>query len=422
MSRLTPQQVSALTLPPDKTDALVFDDVVPGLAIRLRAGGKKSWVFQYRTGTKQRRLSLGAATALTPHEARKRAALLHAEVKLGRDPAGDKTAARARASETFEAILPLFLARQKERLRPRAFVEVERHLTTHAKRLHHMPLVEIARRDVAGVLTGVAAQLSGASTNRVRTSLSSFFSWCIREGLFDNNPAAWTERREEAARKRLLTDDELREIWAALRDDSYGAIVRLLILTGARREEIGALRWSEVNLDQSLITLPSERTKNKHEYEIVLSQPARAILRSRTRLNWPDGSACDLIFGRGVRGFADWVGSRIDLDGRILAARKAAAAATGVDVVGMPAWVLHDFRRLVSTTLHDHLGIAPHVVESVLGHLGHKAGTAGRYNLALYREEKRRALAAWGEHLAQIISGKPAKAKVVNLRGGKGTT
>src|SRR6516165_12066675 len=169
MPKLSPREISTLTLPPGKVDVLHFDDAIPGLALRLRAGGKKSWVFQYRVGTKQRRLSLGSATALHAHEARKRAALLHAEVKLGRDPVGDKTAARARASETFEAILPLFLARQKERLRPRAFVEVERHLTTHAKRLHHMPLVEIARRDVAGVLTGVAAQLSGASANRVRT-------------------------------------------------------------------------------------------------------------------------------------------------------------------------------------------------------------------------------------------------------------
>jgi hypothetical protein len=307
MPRLTPQQVSALTLPLGKTDACVFDDVVPGLAIRLRAGGKKSWVFQYRVGTKQRRLTLGAATALTPHDARKQAARLHAEVKLGHDPAGDKDAARARANETFAAVLPLFLGRQKERLRPRAFIEVERHLNVHAKRLHHLPLAGVARRDVAGVLTTTAARLSNASANRVRTSLSAFFTWSIREGLLDSNPAAWTERREESVRRRLLTDGELREIWASLRDDAYGAVARLLILTGARREEVGALRWSEVDLDQGLITLTPERTKNKRGHEIVLSSPALSILRSRTRLSWPDGSPCDLVFGRGARGFADWV-------------------------------------------------------------------------------------------------------------------
>jgi hypothetical protein len=67
---------------------------------------------------------------------------------------------------------------------------------------------------------------------------------------------------------------------------------------------------------------------------------------------------------------------------------------------------LHDFRRLISTTLHDQLGVAPHVVESILGHVGHKAGTAGRYNLALYREEKRRAFERWAEYVGDIVSGK----------------
>jgi integrase len=408
MPRLTPQQVSTLTLPPGKTDALYFDDSVPGLALRIRGGGKKSWVFQYRIGNKQRRLAFGTASALTPHEARKRAAVLHAEVKLGRDPSGDKSKARVRAGETFGAILPLFLARQKERLRPRAFVEVERHLKIHAKRLHNLPLADIARRDVAGVLTGVAAQLSGASANRVRSSLSAAFSWCIREGLIDTNPAAWTERREEATRARLLTGDELREIWTALRDDTYGDVVKLLVLCGARREEIGGSRWSEVDLGKGLIVLSPARTKNHREFEIVLSPPALTILESRPRLKWPDGSPCDLVFGRGTRGFSGWVGRKADLDQRIMAARKARAADA------MPAWTLHDIRRLVSTTLHDRLGVAPHVVESILGHVGHKAGTAGRYNLATYRSEKATALTFWAEHVLAVVEDRASK--VVPLR------
>jgi integrase len=392
MPKLTPQAVSALTLPEGKTDALFFDDDVPGLALRLRAGGSKAWVFQYRIGSRQRRLNIGAASALSPHEARKRAALLHAKVKLGQDPADEKSKARAQANETFGIKLPLFLSRQKERLRPRAYVEVERHLTVHAKRLHHLPLAGVARRDVAQVLTAVTAKLSGASANRVRTSLSSFFSWSIREGLIDSNPAAWTERREEAARTRLLTDNELRDIWKALRDDAYSDIVRLLVLTGSRREEIGGLKWSEIDLAGGLITLPPERTKNRRPHEIVLSPPALAILKARPRLNWPDGSPCDLVFGRGARGFSGWVASKAALDERNRAARGTV----------VPAWTLHDFRRLISTTMHERLCVAPHIVESVLGHTGHQAGTPGRYNLSLYRDEKRRALERWSEHLAGL--------------------
>jgi integrase len=395
--RLNPRDVTTLPLPPGKTDVLFFDDAVPGLALRVRAAGGRTWVFQYRVAGRQRRMNLGAAAATSVSEARKRASLLYAEVKLGRDPVRNKTEAQARANESFGAILPLFLTRQRERLRSRSLTEVERHLTFHAKRLHQSALKDIARRDIAGVLTAVAAQLSGSSANRVRTSLSSFFSWCIREGLLESNPAAWTERREETARQRLLTSDELRDIWGSLRNDVYGDIVRLLLLTGARREEIGALRRSEFNLDLGLIALPAERTKNRRPHEIILNPTARSILQGRPRLTWPDGSPCDLVFGRGARGFSGWVGSKADLDTRINLARK------GRGEGPLAGWVLHDFRRLLSTTLHDELGVAPHIIESILGHVGHQAGVAGRYNLATYRVEKHRALALWADHVAAIV-------------------
>jgi hypothetical protein len=118
------------------------------------------------------------------------------------------------------------------------------------------------------------------------------------------------------------------------------------------------------------------------------------------------------VFGRGARGFSDWVGSKIDLDKRIITTRQVAAKQAGVDIAKiqtMPAWVPHDFRRLISTTMHDRLGIAPHIVESILGHVGHQAGTAGRYNLALYRKEKAAALVLWAEHLLALIEGAPSK-------------
>jgi integrase len=408
--KLTHREVSTLQLPTGKTDALFFDDDVPGLALRLRAGGKRSWVFQYRIGIKQRRLSLGSATALSAQEARKRAIQLYAGVKLGQDPAQEKTEAKTRAGETFGSVLPLFLSRQKARLRPRAYVEVERHLLVHAKGLHSLPLGGVTRRDIASVLSAVAAQLSGATVNRVRTSLSGFFSWAIREGLIDENSAAWTERRPEVSRERVLTDDELRQIWTALRDDHYGAIVKLLILTGCRREEIGGLHWSEVDLEQALIVLPPERVKNKRPHQVPLSPAALAVVEGRPRLTWPDGSPCDLVFGRGQKGFAGWVGSKADLDLRIVETRK---ATNGKPI---PDWRLHDFRRTLSTTMHERLGIMPHIVEAVLGHVdGHRRGVAGVYNRATYEGEKRAALARWSEHVLAVVSDHP-KARLVETR------
>jgi hypothetical protein len=80
----------------------------------------------------------------------------------------------------------------------------------------------------------------------------------------------------------------------------------------------------------------------------------------------------------------------------------------------MPAWVVHDFRRPISTTMHDELKILPHVVEAVLGHVGHQGGVAGRYNLALYRSEKAAALTRWAAYVSDIVTSR--ERKVVSLR------
>ena len=94
--------------------------------LRLRAGGGRSWVFQYKLGDKQRRLTLGSATALDLTRARDQAVTLYAQVKLGQDPAGTKHEGRVRALQTFRTVLDGFLRAQRRRLRPRSYSEVER--------------------------------------------------------------------------------------------------------------------------------------------------------------------------------------------------------------------------------------------------------------------------------------------------------
>jgi hypothetical protein len=106
------------------------------------------------------------------------------------------------------------------------------------------------------------------------------------------------------------------------------------------------------------------------------------------------------VFGRG-RGFQGWSARRKALDAAIGGPR--------------PDWVLHDFRRLASTTMHDKLGIQPHVVERVLAHVGHQAGTAGVYNKAGYITEKRRALARWANYVLAVVTGEQSTAQVVQL-------
>jgi integrase len=403
--KLTTQKISQLAPPPGKGDALFWDDAIPGFGVRARASGRRLWIFQYRLGLRQRRMTIGLVSAVSVGDARKVAAQLYAKTKLGLDPAGERIEHQVRAAETFGAAVELYLARRKTRLRPLSYGAVARHLHVNAKSLHRLPLVKIDRRTIATLLAKVATSVSDATTNRVRTSLSGFFAWAMREGLVETNPVLGTEQREEKSRDRVLTDAEIAEIWAALQDDTYGAIVRLLILTGARRAEIGALRWDEVDFESGLISLPAARTKNGRPHVIALNLPATEVLRARP-------SDREFVLGRGWNGFHSWANSKIALDERILEARRAAADLADSDpdkIVPMPAWVLHDFRRYLSTTMHERLGIPPHIIESILGHVGHQGGRPGVYNKSLYIAEKANALSRWADHVTAIVEGHPPK-------------
>ena len=195
---------------------------------------------------------------------------------MGKDPAGEKIEQRQKVASAFGALLPRYLDRQRSRLKPRSLVETERHLAVHAKPLHGLAVEAIDRRTIAVLLGGIAEKSGPFAANRTRASLSGFFSWLIREGIVEANPVlATNEAIEGPPRTRVVTDDELAAIWNATENsDPYGAIVRLLVLTGCRREEIAALRWSEVDFDKALVTLPGERTKNRREHLIPLA-PSR---------------------------------------------------------------------------------------------------------------------------------------------------
>ncbi len=392
--------VAQASLPAGKADFTFFDDDVPGFGLRVRAGGSRAWVFQYRVGSKQRRITFGTVTAMTAQEARERAGQLHAQVKLGQDPFGQKVESQAQASETFEKLLRPYMAHKKNALRPRSYVEVERHLLTHAKRLHGLQLAKVDRRNIAALVTEVAAASGPTEANHVRGSLSAFFAWGICEGLVEANPVInTTKATENRARERTLSDNELRDIWAALPADDYGDIIKLLALTGQRREEIGALTWDEVDLDEETILLPGERTKNGKPHLIPLSDAAADILRKRP------GSERPHVFGVGVAGYQGWSKSKEALDAGLTKAGKKVAP-----------WTSHDLRRTMSTRMHDELGIAPHIVEAVLNHIsGHRAGVAGVYNRALYAKEKAAALTQWAEHLVAIVNGK--RSKVIAMAG-----
>ncbi len=393
--KLTQKALDALTLPDGKDEVICFDDAVPGLGLRLRRGGSRSWVFQFKIGDRHRRMSLGSASAIRLADARETARDLHAAVRLGRDPASEKAEGRVRAAETVAAVLRTYLPYQRTRLRPRSLVEIERHLLKHSLPLHGMSLAAITRRDIAGALSSVATTSGTVAANRLRASLGAFFQWCMREGLTGANPVIGTERRIERPRERVLSDSEIQALWAATDDGHrFSAVVRLLLLTGQRAGEIGGLMWTEIGEDR--ITLPAARTKNKRPHVVPITEPVRAILDAQPRRG-------DHVFGRRDRAFVSWSVSKEALDTRM---RESGAR--------IEHWTLHDLRRCCATRMAD-LGVQPHVIETLLNHVGgHKRGVAGIYNRSTYEREKRLALDMWGAHIEALVEGR--EPTVVALR------
>jgi integrase len=384
--KLNKTTAAVVKVPKGRTDFIVWDGEVPGFGLRARVGGSRTWIFRYRIGRKQRVMSFGAAPTMTAQQARERAVKLHAQVRLGLDPAAGKIESQARATEIFEYALKIFLARQKERLKPRSYLEVERHLTVHAQPLHALQLTRIDRRTIAIRLAEITTGSGPAAANRVRASLSALFAWALREGLVESNPVVNTNKATEGgSRTRVLSKGELRSIWNVLGDDDFADIVRLLALTAQRRDEIGSLRWDEVDLEQALISLPPERTKNRRPHDIPLSPPAIAILKNRPRVR-------EHVFGKRA-GYQGWSRSKDLLDQRL----------------SIADWRLHDLRRTMSTVMHDELGIAPHIVEAVLNHVGHRSGVSGVYNRALYTKEKANAVGRWADYLIAAVEEREPK-------------
>jgi integrase len=384
--KLTQSAINKLAPPPGKNDAIFFDDSVHGLGLRAHSGGKRSWIFQFKIGSKQRRITFGTSPSMSLAAAQKTAAELHAQVLLGNDPAAAKSDGRRRAADTMEAVLRLYLPEKRQGLAPGSYVATERHLLTYAKPLHGLGVASITRRDIGTLLAEIAASSGNPSANFARASLSAFFAWCMMRGLIDQNPVIGTMIAKMEPRTRVLSLPELAAVWKACNEDAYGAIVRLLILTGQRREEIGGSRLEEVG--EEVIALPAGRAKNRRAHIIPLSSPAQEILSGRNE--YRSGSA--FVFGQ--KPFTSWSRGKALLDTEL--GNKLAP------------WTLHDLRRSVATGMAE-LGIAPHIVEAVLNHVsGHKAGIAGVYNRAAYEKEKRVALATWAEHVLAAVEGRAA--------------
>jgi len=378
---LTTASVARLK-PPSQGQLDYFDKGFPGLALRISYGGGKSFVFFYRISGKLRRMTLGTFPALSLADAREAWRCARKEAIAGRDPVLARK--REKPAIDFEHVASEWLMRDQAKNKSRREVQriVNRELIPA---WGQRPVPEITRRDILDLIDGIADRGSPIMARRVLAYVHRLFKWAVGRGIIDTNPATDLPKPgSETKRDRVLSDDEVIAVWNASISLGwpFGEAIRLLILTGARREEIGALQWNEIADRQ--IRLSSARTKNGNPHTIPLSAPALTIIEGLPRIV---GST--LVFTTsGKTPISGWSRAKVALDEKI--------------AIPTP-WRIHDLRRTVATGLQK-LGISLQVIEAILGHVsGSRAGVVGTYQRHSFDDEKRAALEAWDAYVLALV-------------------
>ena len=364
--RFTEQAIAKLK-PPPSGNVIWWDSTTSTLGIRVSKTGRKTWLRGTRRLGHWPALSLKDARALMADDA----------------PATD--------APTFAELAEEFLEHGRTRrgrpLRASTLVAYRRHLARYAKPLHKRPLVEITRRDIAQLIADISRTSGATTASLVRSILARLFSWARGAGQVDVNPVTDTPSYEVAKRTRVLTDVEIAALWAETEEpDPYNVVLRLILLTGCRRSEIGGLRWSEIDQD-GVLRIPGARIKTGTE--LVLPLP-RLALEEIARV--PRVVGKPTLFGQSsAAGLNGWSHAKRLLDRRLQFARP---------------WVLHDLRRTVQTRMRG-LGIDRDLVNAILNHAMGPVEAA--YDHYSYEDEKRDALARWAAELERIVEQRPRR-------------
>lgn len=408
----------------------LWDAVTPGLALRIHAGGKRSYCVTTRlapTG-KQIRRTIGTTITHRLAEAREEARRIIKDAASGIDSASREarqaTARRVQVergrakANSFRSVVEGYLADSGRHggARMKSKKLVERRIELHAMpHFAERPITDITRSDVKDLLRDMVKEKPIAA-NRLLSNLKLVFKWAVEADKLKTSPVADLDKlAAERSRDRVLTNDELAEIWnacAKLSKAHCGAI-RLLLLTGARRSEVGGLLWSELRGNEW--HLPADRSKNGRPHIWPLPDLAITVIEAVDRIN--DG---DAVFSfDGETPISGWSKVKARLDGKISEARAETArekyAPKKHDIA---PWTLHDLRRSLVTHMVEDLGVAPHVTEAIINHASGAArsGVAGVYNRSILLPQRREALEAWAQHIAGLTAGVTPAENVTELR------
>jgi integrase len=388
----------------------VKDDALTGAYVEIRPSGAASYVLRYRFNDKSCKLTLGCFDPDEGGLARVRKAGREARNALseGMDPAGEKRAAKAAravvarqaeaiaapappAADLVEIVTAEFIERYA-RPNTRDWRETQRLLERNiVGAWRGRRLSEITKADIHALLDKIVDRGASVGANRIFAQLRKMCGWAVSRGLIERSPCEGVDKPStETKRDRVLDNRELALVWRACEaiDFPFGPMTKLLILTGARRGEVAGMRWSEIDINKAIWTIPSERSKNHRAHAVPLSPQALSVLRSLPRI-----IGCDFLFSTTGNtpssGFSKGKG-RID------------SALLKLDTDPLAAWTMHDIRRSVATGMARH-GVALHVIERVLNHVsGSFGGIVGVYQQHKFADEMRVALELWGEHIERL--------------------
>ena len=383
--------------PPLTGRTIYTDAIVPGLAFRVSAitarnpEGRRDWFLRYRPRRQgQKAVALGAHPAVSLSKARQRAGEIVAAAKRGIDliateerEAEVRRSAEAKARPLSEVAIA-YLDGVKPRLR--SFRSIESRTRCHIiPKLGNKPLGEVTRGDAVVFLDGLERDVGlRHQVNRCRETLRAIFAYAIERDLITVNPVVGVSKRKvEIPRERTLTADELIAFWQAIEKlpELPRAYFRVVLLT--RRNEVGGMAWSELDLDAALWRLPAERNKSGRPFEIPLSPPVLETLQSLPRIG-------PIVFA---------------LNGERPMTLHQLIERTRHDA-GLVDMRLHDLRRTLRTGLAE-LGVDFEIAERVLNHA--MPGLQAVYNRHNYLAEKRTALTLWAEHVLALAEKREAK-------------
>jgi integrase len=388
----------------DRPREVLWDKRLRGFGLRITNTGHKTWIAVYRRGGRNGRLQelkIGTYPPLSLAEAREKARGTLAAAQLGDDPVEEKR--EERDAETFAALAERYLVEHARRWKkPRSVEEDKRNLKNDVLPIWGNRRVnEITRRDVIALVDGIVNRGAPIHANRVLALISKMFNFAIDKDpdRVENNPAYKVKKPSpESSRDRVLSSDEIRNVWGALESEppNIRAIFKLLLLTGERPGEIKGMRWTELDISrvESWWTIPGGRdgrTKNKKVHRVPLVGEAHRILQS--------------LSGDGPMVFPNRSGEKpfTGLQKALNRLRKN----SGVN------FQTRDLRRTLATGLGE-LGIDRIVIQKVLNHSD--GSVTGIYDRHTYDTQKRGALERWDRRLCQILTGEAAEApKVVRL-------